>query len=205
MTTAPIAWVAEVAARRGMRYEPEADERWLRAWEPFATLRPPLRYEQAVLSTGASGSLTLARFVCATAGAQGSPLAAAWIAIVQDERLDARACAASDLGSLFAEPAGPTVSSAQVSMRRYASSDAAFDRAFAAYAPSEEELVRAITPSLRKLVLGWRAPLHFELRKGGFVLAPVALHFDPGALDWLVDAAQLFAEKAAKRPDARRS
>ena len=84
-------------------------------------------------------------------------------------------------------------------MPRRVSGDPAFDHVFAAFAPSEDELRTGLTPSLRKLVLGWRIPLHFELRRGGFVFAPVALPPDPNSLAWLVRAAHLFGEKAVKR------
>ncbi len=189
-----VPWIAYVASRRGMRYEAEADERWLRAWEPFATLRGPLRYEHALLSTGAQGSLTVARLVVSAGAAEVAREASAWIVIAQDPRLDARAAATSDPGSPFGEPLE------LVTMPRRPTGDPGFDRAFAAFAPSEEELRAALTPSLRKLVMGWRVPLHFEVRKGGFVLAPVALSADPASLDWLLDAAQLFGDKATKRP-----
>jgi hypothetical protein len=46
--------------------------------------------------------------------------------------------------------------------------------------------------------MGWRLPLHFELRSGGFVVAPVALAANPASLAWLVAAVELFGEKAAK-------
>jgi hypothetical protein len=95
--------------------------------------------------------------------------------------------------SPFAEP--PDL----VPMAPRRTGDAAFDRTFAAYAPSDDELARAVTPSLRKLALSWRIPLHFEVRPGAFVLAPVALAADAASLAWLLGAVQFFGEKAAKR------
>lgn len=189
-----VPWVAYVARRRGMRYEVEADERWLRAWEPFATLRSPLRYEHALLSTGAQGSLTVARFVVGVGAGERAREASAWIVIAQDPRLEARAAATSDPESPFAE------SLELVAMPRRTTGDPGFDGAFASFAPSDEELRAALTPSLRKLVMGWRVPLHLEIRRGGFVLAPVVLPADPASLEWLVDSAKLFGDKAAKRP-----
>ena len=58
-----VPWLAEYAARERFRYTPEADERWMRAWEPYATLRVPARYEHVLDSTGEVGSLTIARLV----------------------------------------------------------------------------------------------------------------------------------------------
>jgi hypothetical protein len=190
----PVPWIAQFASERGLRYEPEADERWIRAWEPYATLKSPVRYEHALLSTGAGGSLTLARFVVATGGGGGSDEteASAWIAITQDVRLSARAAATSDRPGVFGEGLD------LVGMPRHRTGDARFDAAFASFAPDEGDVARAIGPSLRKLVMGWRVPLHFEVRMGGFVLAPVALAADLRSLAWLVTAVELFGEKAAK-------
>lgn len=186
---AAIPWIGQYAAERGLRYEPDADERWLRAWEPYATLKSPIRYEHALLSTGSGGSLTLARLVVTT---EGGVEASAWIAIVQDVRLTLHAAATSDKPGTFGEPLD------LVSLRRRRTGDAPFDAAFASFAATQEDLAGAITPSVRKLVMGWRLPLHFELRSGGFVVAPVALAANPASLAWLVGAVELFGEKAAK-------
>jgi hypothetical protein len=202
--TEPVAWIAAYAAQKGLKYEAEADERWLRAWEPFATLRMPARYEHALLSTGAAGSLTIARMVVV----RGSPPPAhdlryrwireisCWIAIAQDERLDARAAMTSDREQAFGDVDG-------VAMPRRATGDGTFDRVFSAFAPSEADLARAVTPSLRKLLLSWGAlPVHAEVRKGGFILAPVGLPEVPQSLSWLVRAVHYFGDKAAKRATA---
>lgn len=189
-------WIADYAARGGLRYEPEADERWLRVWEPYASLKTPLRYEHALYLTGTRGSLTIARMVLPgpEPAVPGAPVVGpeAWVVIGQDERLTVgRAAAVSDAVGTFSEGLD------LVPLPRRLTGDAAFDHAFASFAETAGDLA-AITPSVRKLVLGWRVPLHFELRKGGFVMAPVALRADPESLGWLVQAAQLFAEKAAK-------
>jgi hypothetical protein len=202
-TTAPgpVAWIAGYAARHGLRYTPEADERWMRAWEPYATLRVPLRYEHVLEATGETGSLTIARFVVTAVrpGPQGrleaEAEASAWIAIAQDMRVGGRAAATSDVPGVFGEGL------ALVTMARRPTADPTFDRAFATFAPSDEELARAITPGVRRLALSWQTPVHIEVRAGGFVLAPVALRTDPESLAWLVRAVHAFGEKAtaAKR------
>ncbi len=76
---------------------------------------------------------------------------------------------------------------------------ASFDRTFASYASSEADLATAITPSVRKLTLSWRIPLHFEIRPGAFIVVPVALPVDETSLAWLLGAVRFFGEKAAKR------
>lgn len=184
----PIAWVSAFAQQRGLRYEPEADERWLRAWEPYTTLRVPIRYEHALNATGATGSISIARaVVSAPAGEVGT-----WIAIVQDERLTKRIAMTSDFATPFAE------SIDMIALARQATGDAAFDRHFATFAASAAEAA-AITPSLRKLLLGWGVPLHAEMRPGGFVLAPVTVSPDPGGLAWMLDAVHLFGAKSTKQ------
>jgi hypothetical protein len=201
--TLPVPWIASLAAQRGLRYEPDADERWLRAWEPFATVRVPIRYEHALHATGTSGSISIARAVVSVPSlpdhhpATGAALVPAemgcWIVIAQDERLRARAAATSDVGGIFGEPLD------LVPMPRRTTGDPAFDHVFASFAPDETELQAALGPSVRKLLLSWRIPVHAELRPGGFVLAPVGVRADPAGLSWLVDAVSVFGAKAQKR------
>jgi hypothetical protein len=193
----PIGWIAEYAARKGLRYEPDADERWLRAWEPYTTLKVALRYEHALQATGDMGSITVARMIGSVDVQFGATVRqqeiSSWIAIAQDVRIEQVVAGTCDTGRSFGEPLD------LVSMPRRLSADPAFDHVFATFAPSQEDVDRGLTSSLRKLLLGWRIPLHFELRRGGFIIAPVALSPDPQGLSWLVRAVHLFGEKAAKR------
>jgi hypothetical protein len=172
---AVVPWLVEYAGRKGFRYAPDADERWLRAWEPYATLRVPLRYEHVLESTGDVGSLTVARFVVESG-------ASAWIAIAQDVRMKGRVALTSDGGSVFREPLD------RVTLPRLGTGDAAFDAMFATFAPSPGELAESVTPRTRRLALSWQTPAHVEMRPGGFVFAPVALGADPASLSWLVRA-----------------
>lgn len=196
MSVQPVPWIAQYAARKGLKYEPDADERWLRVWEPYTTLKTPIRYDHALEATGESGSLTVARFhvTAPVMGPNGwtEGEASAWIAIAQDVRIAASAAATCDVGRVFGEPID------LVTMPRRVTGDAAFDHAFASFAPTKDDLERGITPSLRKLLLGWRVPLHFELRPGGFILAPIALRPDADSLSWLVRSVHMFGDKAAK-------
>jgi hypothetical protein len=194
----PLYWIDAFARSRGLRYEPEADERWLRAWEPYTTLKVPFRYEHALHATGVNGSISVARAVLeAPAVPSPSPLppyeVGTWIAIVQDVRILAKAAVTSDFGSPFAEPLD------LVSMPRLPTGDGAFDQVFASFARTSDDLAIAITPSVRKLVLSWRVPVHAETRAGGFILAPVSLSPDERGLAWMLDAVHVFGEKATKR------
>jgi hypothetical protein len=196
----PLYWIDAFAQQRGLRYEPEADERWLRAWEPYTTLKVPFRYEHALHATGANGSISIARAVLegpTPAPPPGIPAPppveyGTWIAIVQDERIKARAAVTNDFGSLFAEPLE------LASLPRRPSGDGAFDHVFASFAATGEDLATAITPSVRRLLLSWRVPVHAETRAGGFILAPISLAPDTQGLGWMLDAVYLFGDKATK-------
>jgi hypothetical protein len=193
----PVYWIEQFAAQRGLRYEADADERWLRAWEPYTTLKVPIRYEHALLATGGTGSLSIARAVVELPPAPPPALqvpteVGTWIAIVQDVRMTARAATTSDFAGVFGEPVE------LASMVRRPSGDPTFDHVFASFAESADDLARALTPSLRKLLLGWRVPLHAELRPGGFVLAPISVSADEKGLAWMLNAVHLFGEKATK-------
>jgi hypothetical protein len=160
-------------------------------------LRNPIRYEHAVSTTGTTSALTIARFVLApregfAVGDEG------WMAVGQDERFAARpgeaprariVAATSDTSSVFRDEA---------SFPRVSTGDAAFDAIFATFAESGEVVAAVLNPSVRKLAIGWQTPIHFEIRPGGYVLAPIALRPDPPSLAWLVDAARVFADKVAK-------
>ena len=194
---ASLHWIDAFARSRGLRYEPEADERWLRAWEPYSTLKTPFRYEHALHATGATGSVSVARAVleCAPSPAAISVPSyevGTWIAIVQDVRIKAKAAVTSDFGSPFTEPLE------LVSMPRLMSGDAGFDHVFASFSATTEDLAIVITPSVRKLLLSWRTPVHAETRAGGFILAPVSLSADGHGLGWMFDAVNVFGEKATK-------
>jgi hypothetical protein len=187
-------WLAGYAVRAGLRYAPDADERWLRAWEPYATLRVPVRYEH--LLEGAA--LTVARFVV-----DGG--ASAWIAIAQDDRVRGRAAVTNDGTRAFGDGpellayAGPSdarVRTQNLTMPRRQTGDAAFDAAFAVFAPSGDDLGLAVRPGVRRVALSWRTPVHFEVRPGGVVLAPVALRADAASLGWLLQAVATLARKA---------
>ncbi len=196
--TDAVGWIAQYAAERGLKYEPDADERWLRAWEPYTTLKTPVRYEHALYATGTGGSLTMARFsvsteVMAPSGGVAQVEASAWICIAQDLRMEGHAATTNDPGRTFSE------NSDLVATPRRPTGDPLFDRSFVTFSPNDDDLRLAMTPSLRKLLLGWNVPVHAEVRKGGFVLAPVSLGADPQSLAWLARAAHFFGDKGAKR------
>ena len=83
-------------------------------------------------------------------------------------------------------------------MTRRPTGDSAFDHVFASFAASDEDLKAGITPSLRRLLMSWRIPVHAELRPGGFILAPVSVQADDRGLMWMLSAVHAFGEKATK-------
>jgi hypothetical protein len=197
----PFAWLPEFAGRYGFRYEAHADERWLRAFEPFITLRTPHRYEHALHATGERGSVSIARFVVSGVaplpGGETRPWEqSCWVAFAQDERIEGRAAVTNDRGSVFAEPRE------LVPLPAFRTGDPVFDGAFASFADRGADAARVVPPSLRKLLLVWRTPVHAELRPGAFVVAPVALGADAASLAWFLSALVLFGDKAAKRNSA---
>ena len=179
-----VPWLAAWAARAGFRYAPDPDERWMRAWEPYVTLRVAARYEHALESTGDVGSLSIARLV-------GETGIAAWIAIAQDERIRARAALSNDGLGALAEPGH------LVGLPRRLTGDGAFDSVFAAFAPTDADLAAGINPRVRRLALSWQTPVHVELRTGGFVLAPVVLGANEASLAWLLRAVHALGERAS--------
>lgn len=192
---APIGWIAARAARSGLRYEPDPDDRWLRAWEPYVTLKTPIRYEHALHATGHEGSLSLARMMVEApwrvGGEDRTYTPSCWIALAQDARVVGDAACACDVGGAFAEEPG------LVRFPRVFTGDTTFDRTFATFARHRDAAAQ-VGPSLRRLLLGWRIALHVELRPGSFILSPVMLPFDPPSLDWFLEAIYLFGDKAAK-------
>lgn len=195
----PLYWIDAFARGRGLRYEPDADERWFRVWEPYTTTKVILRYEHALLATGATGSISIARAVLEAPRPSMMPPGApaqevgSWIAIVQDPRFTRKVATTSDFGSTFAE------SLDAIPLQRFATNDGAFDHVFASFADSQADIDAGITPSVRKLLLGWRVPIHAETRPGGFILVPVSVGPDERGLAWMMDAVVLFGEKATKR------
>lgn len=192
-----LPWLPAFAAQRGLRYEADADERWLRAWEPYTTLRVAIGYAHALHATGQFGSMSVARMELTTPyplPTGGTASAFAWIAIVQDERIDTKAAVSNDTG-ILAEPRDTIA----LALRR--TGDFAFDRVFASFAATDADLARAVTPSLRKLLLSWNLPVHAELRPGGFIVSPVSLPPDPTSLAWFLGALPVFGEKASKRQE----
>lgn len=187
--TQPIAWLAQVASRRGLRYQPAPDERWIRVWEPYVTLRVAESYEHALESTGVHGSITVSMF-----SVRSPYLSRSLLALVQDPRIVRAVAVTNEVGTTFRED--PEL----LSSRRTPTGDAVFDSRYATFRVGADDPSEALSPSLRKLLLGWNVALHLELRPGAFVFAPVGLPLDARSVDWVVEVLPLIAQKAQKSP-----
>jgi hypothetical protein len=188
MTRFSIPWIEAAALARGLHYEPEADERWLRAWEPYTTIRIAQNYSHALLATGDQGSVTLSRMTVITPRGEF----ACWCAVVQDARIQSSVALTNDRMSPFAE------ASNMITVPRGATGDPQFDAEFAAYSRAAVDGRLAVSPSLRKLLLRWNTPVHLELRAGGFVLLPTTVRADAAGLHWMLDAVKVVGDKAVK-------
>lgn len=201
-----VPWLQDFAARAGLRYEPDADERWFRAWEPFATLRVPIHYTHALHATSQDGfaSISMARMAVPVRAMQPTGNVAetefrSWVAIVQDARMealiapDSAVALTSDRGSPVAEPWDT------IALPRRTVGDPAFDQVFASFSKvALDQRPKPVSRSLRKLLLSWGVPVHVELRAGGFILCPPLLPADPATISWLLTACGILGTKASK-------
>lgn len=204
-----VPWLQDFASRAGVRYEPDADERWFRAWEPFATLRVPLHYTHALHATSPDGyaSISIARMAVPVRAMQPTGNIAdtefrAWVAIVQDTRMDALLPQGPDAGAiaLTCDRGSPVAEPWEtIALPRQRTADPTFDNVFASFSKGALDVrPKPVSRSLRKLLLSWGMPLHAELRAGGFVLCPPLLPADPASVSWLLTACGIFGSKACK-------
>jgi hypothetical protein len=192
-----LPWLSSFADQAQLRYEPDADERWLRVWEPFLTFEPPFEFSHSLSSVGSIGSVNLARGVIAALPGEAPAMQAtqppcfAWIAFVQDTRAISRLgppiAVSSDRRSPFAKvlPAS----------RAIATGDRGFDQAFQTIANEESLVAARLTSPVRQLLLGWNAPMHLEIRSEGYALCFPWLPADPTRLRWLLEAIALLGRK----------
>lgn len=174
-----------------MRYDADPDERPLRVFEPFVTLRRPRRYEHMLHVVRDAGSLWLGRVKVEIEGQRSC--AESWIALGQGRHFGSAAAASRHDPTPFNQDAHD----ADLAPQTMPYPD--FAAAFHVFAESRADARDAIPRGLQELMLGWGLPLHCELRPDIFVLAPVTLPFDEPSLTWLLAAAKLFGTTAAQR------
>jgi hypothetical protein len=147
----------------GFPYRGFLEEAWFRAWEPFWVLISPLRYLNAVQAVVGRSQVILAEPWYADDGFL--PERRSLFAFVSHPGLRYRAAARIGASSLtrvaFLGELRPTEQS---------TGDVEWDNLALTYAASPLDAVRAFTPSLRKLLLGWGFAGHLELKHGGLLL-----------------------------------
>jgi hypothetical protein len=191
MDREPLPWLAQYAESTKLRYEPEADERWIRVWEPLLTVAPAYGFSNALSMTSDERSVTMARMMTEGFGRR----LYAWAAFVQDTRVLSRlgtpVATTSDANSPFcaSQVAGST---------RRMTGDQAFDQVFRSYAAEEAMLGARLGTGVRSLLLGWRVSLHLEVRNEGFALVFPQLPADPPSIAWMFDAIVLLGRKIAE-------
>jgi hypothetical protein len=155
--------IAAWARSRGFPFTATPEPAWYRAWEPFFTLVSPAAYFSAVRCTAAQSTVVLVEPWCAVGDAE--PLGRTVLAFVSHPQLRHRAAARAG-GSHMTRVSFLGESRPQEQQ----TGDSAWDDLAVTYASSPLEAVRALTPSLRKLLLGWNFQGHIELKPGGLVL-----------------------------------
>jgi hypothetical protein len=155
--------IAAWALHRGFPYRAVPDEPWYRAWEPFWTLLSPLAYFNAVHVPSPQAQLVLVEPWYADDGFV--PERRSLLAFLAHPALRHRAAARIGASKLtrvafLGEPRPPEQSTG----------DTEWDHLALTLAASHLDAVRAFTPSLRKLLLGWNFEGHIEIMRGGLVL-----------------------------------
>ncbi len=155
--------IAAWARRRGYPFTATPELGWYRAWEPFFTLVSPAYYFSAVQCMIERTSVVLVEPWCAVGDAE--PLGRAVLAFVSHPGIRHRAAARAGGNHMtrvsFLGQSRP---------QEQQTGDSAWDNQAVTFASSPLEAVRALTPSLRKLLLGWNFEGHIELKPGGLVL-----------------------------------
>lgn len=155
--------IAAWARRHGFPYAASPEPGWYRAWEPFFTLVSPACYFHAVQCVTEGVPVVLAEPWCAVGDAE--PLGRTVLAFVSHPRLRYRAAARAG-GSHMTRVSFLGEHRPQEQQ----TGDSAWDDLAVTFASSPLEAVRALTPSLRKLLIGWDFQGHIELKPGGLVL-----------------------------------
>lgn len=163
--TMPPAGSEQIAAwahARGLPYQVMPTEGWFRAWEPFWVLVSPIRYFNTVRAQTGASQVVLVEPWYADDGL--TPSRRSLMAFLSHPGLRYRAAARLGAGPLtrvrFLGEAPP---------REQSTGDPDWDDRAVTFAASPLEAVRAFTPSLRKLLLGWSFEGHVEVRPGGLM------------------------------------
>lgn len=183
-----VAWVKH----KGWPYQLWPDLTWYSSWEPFETIVAPSRYFNAV-QVPIQGAHAV---VVEPWNALGdiTPLGRTLLAFVEHPGLFYRASCRTG-GSYLTRVAYLDGSKP---IRQFVG-DPEWDDSIETFADSPLDAARALTPSLRKLLLSWHFEGHLEIRKGRLMLHVADV--EPSAGDYSRLAAWLptVLEKALKQ------
>lgn len=155
--------LAAWARLRGVYCHGSPEDSWFRAWEPFWVLISPLRYFNAIQLRHGDTQTVLVEPWYAEDGFE--PQRRSLFAFVSHHGLKYRA--ATRIG---ASKLTRVAFLGENKPQEQSTGDVEWDNVALTYAPSPLDAVRAITPSLRKLLLGWSFEGHLELKHGGLLL-----------------------------------
>lgn len=168
--------IAAWAASRRLAYQPNPDEGWFRAWEPFDTIAPPTLYLNAVTWAQPNGQAVVVEPWYADE--DGTPLDRTLLVFATHPALRCKASARGGEHFLtrvaFLESRPPPAVEI---------GDALWDRHMQTFAWTAEEGRQGFHRRIRRLLAGWGFQGHLELRRGGLVchyagLVPVARDYD---------------------------
>lgn len=155
--------IAAWARLRGVPYFKYPDELWFRAWEPFWVLISPLHYFNAVrFHHGDTQVILVEPWFCEDGF---EPQQRSLFAFVSHYGLKYRAAARIGASSLTR-----VAFLGENKPQEQSTGDIEWDDLAITYAPSHLDAVRAITPSLRKLLREWSFRGHLEFKHGGLLL-----------------------------------
>ena len=184
---------AIAAWARGHRlpYQPAPEPSWYRAWEPFDTIVAPGRYYNAVEIAVAGGRAIVVEPWASLDDTP--PLDRTIVAFVTHPELHHRASA--KVGDTFLTRVAYV---GQTPPRQQTTGDVEWDHVAVTYAATPLEAVRAITPSLRKLLLGWGFAGHLEIREGAMLFHLADARPTPADYDRVARWIPAVIEKARK-------
>ncbi|MFO0659117.1 MAG: hypothetical protein U0165_04715 [Polyangiaceae bacterium] len=184
---AVIAW----ASRSRLGYQVCPDLSWYSEWEPFDTIVAPSRYFNAVELYTAGARVVLVEPWSALGDM--TPLGRSLFAFVRHNGLRYRASARIGASYLtrvtFLGTTPPT---------QQFTGDPDWDDVATTFADSPLDAARALTPSLRKLLLAWNFQGHIEVRQGGLLLHVAGMQPTPQDYERLAQWVPPVLEKALK-------
>lgn len=195
MSTLPPPGSEQIAAwarYRGHPYAAVPAEHELRSWEPFWVLVSPLRYYNAIWVKTGQVAATLVEPWCAAEGAE--PLGRSLLAFVAHPGLRYRA--AARVGATFMTRVAFL---GEAPPREQRLGDVVWDAKATSFGATPEDAARGLSPSLRRLLLGWGFEGHIELRPGGLLLHLADAEPRPGDYERLLAWLPMVLEKALKQ------